>query len=92
MYLLIEIRDGTNPTDLSKETFVDLYEHRTIDDAVIAAEPNNMENEIFIVVDEAGEFGVIPKTDAKYVPNLVHKWNNPSLASFYFDRYGQQKA
>jgi len=91
MYLLIEIRDGTKPTDLSKNTFVDLYEYQTIDDAIIAAEPNNMDDEIFLVVDESGEFGIIPKTDSKYVPNLVQKWKNSSLGSFYFDRYRQQK-
>jgi len=91
MYLLVEIRDGTSPANLSRETFVDLCEHQTIDDAIIAAEPNNMEEEIFLVVDEDGEFGVIPKTDAEYIPDLVHKWKDSNLAAFYFDRYGQQK-
>lgn len=91
MYLLVEIRDGTLPTNLSRETLVDLCEHQTIQDAIIAAEPNNMQEEVFLVVDEDGEFGVIPKTDADYIPDLVQKRKDSNLATFYFDRYRQQK-
>lgn len=94
MFLLIEIRDGTNPKLISESTFIDLRSFERLEDAIIYAEPHHMEESeegSNVVVSEEGEFGIVPIAKSKHLPELVRKWRDPELARFYFSRYKSQE-
>ncbi len=94
MYLLIEIRDGTRPHNINKETLVDLDGFKELESALIYAEPPHLgvaDEDTFVIVSEDGEFGVVPRTTDIYFPELERKWTNLELATFFFDRFKREQ-
>ncbi len=91
MFLLIEILDDTHPTDISEQTIVDVTEFKSLTDAIIYVEPQNMEKMDCVIVDQNGEFGVIPTTEVAEIPALVQKWSDLRLASFFFKKNQDSK-
>ena len=91
MFLLIEILDGSDPTELNERTYVDLMAFEKQSDAVIYVEPQNMEHMDCVILDRNGVFGLVPKTDKAEIPELVQKWCDPVLATELFNRYHEGK-
>ena len=89
MFLLIEILDGTNPSELIRSTPVDLRAFNNINDAIIFAEPHYMideDKDACVIVSKSGEFGIVPKATDKFLPELVRKWIDVELAEYFFER------
>lgn len=85
MYLLISFLDPAEPTTLHRGSNVDFQEFQNEHDAIIYAKPHHMDDDqAFVVLNEQGEFGVIPKCDPPYLPELVDKWTDEDLAAFFF--------